>query len=106
MIRQNCDNVTFWRVGLVKTTGYVQSIRLHNCEIGQLGCNFIESAMAYDTELMHNRFESSTSYHALKIQTQDSGISYFGLRIKSNLFEGYVYTCPIIVGVGYGLDIS
>ena len=106
MIRQNCDNVTFWRVVLFKTTGYVQSIRLHNCEIGQLGCNFIESAMAYDVELMHNRFESSTSYHALKIQTQDSGISYFGLRIKSNLFEGYVYTCPIIVGVGYGLDIS
>ena len=106
MIRQFCDNVIFWRVGLVKTAGYVQTIRLHNCEIGQLGCNFIESAMAYDVELMHNRFESSTSYHALKIQTQDSGISYFGLRIKSNLFEGYANTCPIILGVGYGLDIS
>ena len=106
MIRQNCDNVTFWKVGLVKTTGYVQSIRLHNCEIGQLECSFIESAMAYDTELMHNRFESSTSHHAIKIQTQDSGISYFGLRIKSNLFEGYANTCPIVLGVGYGLDIS
>lgn len=106
MIRQNCDNVIFWRVGLIKSVGYIQSIRLHNCEIGQLGCNFIDSVMAYDVELMHNRFESSTSYHALKIQTQDSGISYFGLRIKSNLFEGYANTCPIIVGVGYGLDIS
>ena len=106
MIRQNCDNVTFWKVGLVRTTGYVQSIRLHNCEIGQLECSFIDATMGYDVELMHNRFESSTSHHALKIQTQDSGISYFGLRIKSNLFEGYANTCPIVLGVGYGLDIS
>ena len=106
MIRQNCDNVIFYKVGLVKTTDYVQTIRLHNCEIGQLGCNFIDAAMAYDVELMHNRFESSTAHHAIKIQTQDSGISYFGLRIISNLIEGYVYTCPIILGVGYGLDIS
>ena len=106
MIRQNCDNVTFWQVGLVKSTGYVQSIRLHNCEIGQLECSFIDAAMAYDVELMHNRFESSTAHHAIKIQSQDNGISYFGLRIISNLFEGYANTCPIILGVGYGLDIS
>ena len=106
MIRQNCDNVTFWKVGLIKSSGYAQSIRLHNCEIGQLECSFIDTTMAFDVELMHNRFESSTAHHAIKIQTQDSGISYFGLRIKSNLFEGYANTCPIILGVGYGLDIS
>ena len=106
MIRQNCDNVTFWKVGLIRTSGYAQSIRLHNCEIGQLECSFIDATMAFDVELMHNRFESSTAHHALKIQTQDNGISYFGLRIISNLFEGYANTCPIILGVGYGLDIS
>ena len=106
MIRQNCDNVTFWKVGLIRTSGYVQSIRLHNCEIGQLECSFIDATMAFDVELIHNRFESSTAHHAIKIQTQDSGISYFGLRINSNLFEGYANTCPIILGVGYGLDIS
>ena len=106
MIRQNCDNVTFWKVGLVKTTGFVQTIRLHNCEIGQLECSFIDATMAFDVELIHNRFESSTAHHAIKIQTQDNDISYFGLRIISNLFEGYANTCPIVVGVGYGLDIS
>ena len=106
MIRQNCDNVTFLKVGLVKSSGFVQSIRLHNCEIGQLECNFIDATMAYDVEIIHNRFESSTAHHAIKLQTQGNDISYFGLRIISNLFEGYINTCPIILGVGYGLDIS
>ena len=106
MIRQFCDNVIFWRVGMVKTSSYLQTIRLHNCEIGQLGCNFIESQMAYDVELTHNRFESSLSHHAIKIQTNGNDISYFGLRIKSNLFEGYANTCPVVLGVGYGIDIS
>ena len=106
MIRQFCDNVIFWGVGMVKTASYLQTIRLHNCEIGQLGCNFIDGQMAYDVEIIHNRFESSTAHHAIKIQTNGNDISYFGLRIKSNLFEGYANTCPVVLGVGYGLDIS
>lgn len=106
MIRQYCDNVVFRKVGCIKTTSYLQTLRLHNCEIGQLGCNFIDADHCFDCEIVHCRFESSTKFNAIKIQTNGEGISYFGLRIKNNLLEGYVYTTPIVIGIGYGLDIS
>lgn len=108
-IRQNVDRCHFSQVGLVKVDSYLQSIRVHNCEIGQLGCDFINGKMVYDGEIMHNRFESNTNLNAvaIRIQATDEGaISYFGFRIVSNLMEGYVYNTPIILGAGYGLDIS
>lgn len=104
MIRQQLESVKFTRVGLVKTSGYLQTLRLHMCETTELGCDFINAKMAFDFEISHHRGESSaTSYKFIHIQTnQTNDISYFGLRITNSLIEGYTNTTPIVLGTGYG----
>lgn len=106
-IRQNVTNCSFYKMGLVVSTSYIQTPRLINCETEQLGCNFIEAKMAYDLEVLGHRGESSTEYHFMHIMTDKSGdISFMNLRITDSLIEGYVNTAPIILGTGYGLKIN
>lgn len=108
MIRQNLTNCIFNKVGLVKSSSYLQSVRLKNCETGTLGCNFIEAKMGYDISIDdHKAEQSSAAYQFIKIATANVGdISYYGLRIDKSLFEGYANTHPIEIGTGYGAYIN
>ena len=108
MLRQFFDNCVFRKVGAVITQGGIQTLRLHNCEIGELGCNFIEAYGCYDFEILHCRFETTGRFNAIKIQMlkENNTISFYNLRIISTLFEGYTNTTPIILGSGYGLSIT
>lgn len=108
MIRFELNSSKFIRFGLLKTTEYVQTLRLHQCETEILGCDFIDADNGFDVSIVHHRGEqNSTGYKFLKMVTETAnGISYFGLRIIDSLLEGYTGTHPIEIGAGYGLVIE
>lgn len=108
IIRQNMDHCTFKRIGLVKSSTYIQSVRLDTCETGQLGCDFISAKMSYDFNMINHKGESSTTGFALiNIQTNKANdISFFGLRISNSLIEGFANNTPVILGAGYGLSVD
>ena len=108
-IRAMFDKCNFSRMACINTEGYIQTLRLHNCEIGgNLTTHFIKANMCYDCSIIDCRFEQHTSpYSAVYIAENESSmnISYMSLRIISSLFEGYYQAPAIQLGSGYGLDI-
>lgn len=107
MIRHHMVNCLFHKVGLVHSTGYVQTIRLTDCETGLLGCDFIKAKNSFDIEVKgHKGEQTSSPYHFMNLlNDQPSSISFFGLRI-SGLWEGYSNVPPFNLGTGYGLDME
>ena len=106
-IRQSVESCDFKRMGLIKSSSYVQSLRIINCETSGLGCDFISAKKAYDFEMAFHKGESSGTYSIINIVTDKTNdISYLSLRITDSLFEGFPNTCPIILGTGYGLKIN
>ena len=109
-IRAMFDKCNFYKISCVNADGYLQTLRLHNCEIGgNLTTHFIKANMCYDGSIVDCRFEQQTSsYSAIYIMENGSGmnISYMSLRIISSLFEGYYQSPAIQLGSGYGLVIN
>lgn len=107
MIRHTHANCTYFKVGLVKSSDYIQTIRMTDCETGQLGCDFISGKMGYDIEVKGHKGEQTTSpYHFINLVSEtNNGISYFGLRLQG-LWEGYTNKVPFHLGTGYGLNID
>ena len=108
-IRQNVTNCTFYKMGFVLSTGYLQTIRVDNCETAALGCDFVKASMVYDGAFINHRGEANgSSFHLVNIQNVSGGIgvSTFGFRFINSLVEGYGSTAPIVLGGGYGIEIS
>ena len=97
----------FLKIGLVKSSEYIQTLRMTDCETGLLGCDFISSKWGYDIEIKGHKGEQTTSpYHFMNIVSDVSdAISYFGLRLQG-LWEGYSNKAPFKLGTGYGLNID
>lgn len=106
-IRQSVESCDFKRMGLIKSSSYIQTLRIINCETSGLGCDFVNAKMAYDFEMAFHKGESSGTYSLINIVTDKTNeISFLSLRITDSLFEGFPNTCPIILGTGYGLKIN
>lgn len=108
MIRINMVNCYFRTVGLVKSTTYIQTVRVENCITGYRGCHFIDAPRSYDVEIINPRSESNQSQDKRLIQlvSHTAHASYYGLKISGGLIEGYWNTHPIEIGGGFGLDIN
>ena len=68
-IRAMFDKCNFHKISCVNADGYLQTLRLHNCEIGgDLTTHFIKANMCYDGSIVDCRFEQHTSpYSAIYI---------------------------------------
>lgn len=106
MIRQNFKNCTFRYIALITTSGYIQSLRLDNCEMSMSPDIFINCDTCYDVNITNNRFEES---HKTLLKCYSENAQTFSnnaTRITNNLIEGYVYETPIILSSAYGLIIA
>ena len=106
LIRQGFDHCYFRGIGLIKTTSYLQSLRLHSCEMSFSPDIFINCSGAFDVSITNNKFEES--HHSLIKSYSDStnAPACHALRITNNLIEGYVVEPPIVLSSAYGLAIS
>ena len=109
-LRMNIQNCIFRGVSCVSGEGYIQTLRFVNNEITAFGgCHFINGSMAYDCDILQNRFESQGSdLSCVNIieKVKNLQISYMSLRIQNNVIEGHVNADCIVLGNGYGLSIN
>ena len=106
LIRQGFDHCYFRGIGLIKTAGYLQSLRLHSCEMSFSPDIFINCSGAYDVSITNNKFEESHNALIKSYSDSTDGPACHALRITNNLIEGYVVEPPIILSSAYGLTIS